>query len=214
MRRFSIAEVTPESADVTSFALEPVDGRSLLPYELGQFVPAAVDVPGVGRTLAATRSAAPDPRRHRISWVKRQRLRGRLHTLEPVAGSSSARPRHVRARRRASGRWSCSARASAPPPVLSMLHDPAAAASRRCQVWLHGARNGREHPFREVRELVGRLPDGHLHVYYKLTGAARDRTGHDHHADGRITAAGVCASGVPADAEHYRPAGRRRSSTS
>ena len=29
MRRFRIAEVTPESADVTSFALEPVDRRSL-----------------------------------------------------------------------------------------------------------------------------------------------------------------------------------------
>ena len=65
MRRFRIAEVTPESADVTSFALEPVDGAACA-VRAGPVRPRSGRRRGWGGRCAATRSAAPDPRRHRI----------------------------------------------------------------------------------------------------------------------------------------------------
>ena len=85
-------------------------------------------------------------------------------------------------------------------PVLAMLQRLAAQRSAREVWWLHSARSGSEHAFREeVRELVARLPNGRIHVRYSRP-AARDRLGRDYHAPGRFTAAGVLALGVPAEA--------------
>ena len=88
-------------------------------------------------------------------------------------------------------------------PVLAMLHALAAQRSQREVWWVHGARNGSEHPFREeVRELVGRLPNGRLHVRYSRP-EPRDAPGRDFHAEGRIDAAALRGLGVAGDAEHY-----------
>ncbi len=50
-RRFRIGAITPESADVTSFRLEPLDGRPPAPAAPGQFVSVRLDVPGAGRLV-------------------------------------------------------------------------------------------------------------------------------------------------------------------
>jgi ferredoxin-NADP reductase len=205
MRSFRVAEITPESAGVTSFALEPLDGRSLAPYRPGQFVTVALDVPGAGRKLRSySLSTAPDPRRHRIS-VKRDGVCSRhLHTLERGAVLDLAAPAGAFVLDRASERpvVLLSAGVGAT-PVLAMLHELAASSSPREVWWVHGARCGREHPFREeVRELVGRLPRGRLHVSYSRP-EPRDRLGRDHHAVGRISAAAVIELGVPAAAAYH-----------
>jgi ferredoxin-NADP reductase len=205
-RRFRVAQVTPESAAVTSFALEPVDGARLAPFEPGQFVTVRVDVPGAGRQLRSySLSAAPDPRRHRISVKREGVCSGHLHTavetgdvleLSGPSGSfvldrSSRRPVVL-----------LSAGVGAT-PVLAMLHALAGEPTQRDVWWLHGARNGREHPFREeVRELVGRLPNGRLHVRYSRPEPS-DRHGRDYHSEGRLTAAALRELGVPEGAEHY-----------
>ena len=52
-------------------------------------------------------------------------------------------------------------------PVLAMLHVLAAEASTREVWWLHGTRNGREHPFaEETRGLLNSLPHHHSYVCY------------------------------------------------
>ena len=205
-RRFRVAAVTPESAGVTSFALEPVDGKRLAPFDPGQFVTVRADVPGAGRQARSySLSAAPDRRRHRIS-VKREGVFSRhLHgaveagdVLE-LAGPSGTFVLD-RAGRRPVVLISAGVGAT---PVLAMLHALAADRSRREVWWLHGARCGSEHPFREeVRDLIARLPHGRLHVRYSRP-EPRDRRGHDHHAEGRISAAAMRELGVPAGAEHY-----------
>jgi ferredoxin-NADP reductase len=205
-RRFRVAEVTPESAAVTSFALEPVDGKQLAPFEPGQFVTVRVDVPGAGKLLRSySLSAASEPRRHRISVKREGVCSGHLHAaIEPgdvlelsgpsgkfVLDRSSTRPVAL-----------LSAGVGAT-PVLAMLHALAAERSPREVWWVHGARNGSEHPFREeVRELIERLPNGRLHVRYSRP-EPRDADGRDFHAEGRVDAPALRELGVPQDAEHY-----------
>jgi ferredoxin-NADP reductase len=85
--------------------------------------------------------------------------------------------------------------------VLAMLHALAERHPRREVWWIHGARNGREHPFRaEVRALIGKLENGRSHVCYSrpLPG---DVPGRDFDAEGRVTADGILARGVPLDSE-------------
>jgi len=85
-------------------------------------------------------------------------------------------------------------------PVLAMLHELARGPSEREVWWVHGARCGREHPFREeVRGLVARLPRVRVHVRYSRPEPGD--AGHD--ATGRITAAALLELGTPADAEYY-----------
>ena len=70
-------------------------------------------------------------------------------------------------------------------PLLAMLHQLASAGSSRKVWWLHGARDGRHHPFRvETAALVGALPAGRSHVVYSrpdpedLADKAFDEVGH------------------------------------
>jgi ferredoxin-NADP reductase len=70
-------------------------------------------------------------------------------------------------------------------PLLAMLHQLASAGSPRKVWWLHGARDGRHHPFRiETAALVGALPAGRSHVVYSrpdaedLADKACDEVGH------------------------------------
>jgi ferredoxin-NADP reductase len=205
-RRFRVAQVTPESAAVTSFALEPVDGKRLAPFEPGQFVTVRVDVPGAGRLLRSySLSAAADPRRHRISVKREGACSGHMHAaVEPGDVLELSGPNGTFVLDRSSSRpvVLLSAGVGAT-PVLAMLHALAAERSPREVWWVHGARNGREHPFREeVRELVERLPHGHLHVLYSRP-EPRDAPGRDFHAEGRVDAAALRDLGVPGDAEHY-----------
>lgn len=205
-RRFRVAQITPESAAVTSFALEPVDGKPLAPFEPGQFVTVRTDVTGAGKlTRSYSLSAGADARRHRISVKRDGACSSHLHVaLEPGDEIELSGP---------SGRFVLDRSSTRPvvllsagvgaTPVLAMLHALADARSERAIWWVHGARDGREHPFREeVRELVERLPHAQMHVRYSRP-EPRDVPGLDYHAEGRIDAAALSALGVPAGAEHY-----------
>lgn len=88
-------------------------------------------------------------------------------------------------------------------PLLSMLHSLAAAGSPREVWWLHGARNGTEHPFAaESRELLNRLPASRSHVAYSHP-ASSDRRGVDYTEDGRLSIATIRELGVPRETEAY-----------
>jgi len=205
-RRFRVAEVTPESAPVTSFALEPVDGKRLAPFAPGQFVTVRAEIPGAGRQLRShSLSTAPDARRHRISVKRDGVFSGHVHAaVEPGDVLELAGPSGTfvldRASRRPVVLRSAGVGAT---PVLAMLHALVEEGTPREVWWLHGARNGGEHPFREeVRELIDRVPPGRLHVRYSRP-EPRDRAGHDYHAEGRVDAAALRQLGVPRDAEQY-----------
>jgi ferredoxin-NADP reductase/DMSO/TMAO reductase YedYZ heme-binding membrane subunit len=204
--RYRVTEVTPESSDVTSFALEPEDGSRIEPFPPGRFLTVRVDVPGAGEQLRSySLSAAWHPRRHRISIKREGLVSAHLHralevgdVLEAagpagpfVLDTESVRPVVL-----------VSAGVGAT-PVLAMLHTLAKSRSRRDVLWVHGARCGAQHPFREeVREHVARLERGRIHVRYSQPDL-RDVPGHDFHATGRLTASAVLDLGVGDGAEFY-----------
>lgn len=176
-RKVRVTEVTPESATVTSFAIDPAPE-----FAPGQFL--TVRAAGQARSYSLSG-------RGRIS-VKREPhgvVSGHLHTkVEPGDTLEVSGP---------FGTFVLDERDSRPvalvsvgigaTPVLAMLARLAETRSTREVHWIHGARSGREHPFREeARELVAQLPNGHAHVAYSRPDE-RDVLGRDFDAVGRVT---------------------------
>lgn len=88
-------------------------------------------------------------------------------------------------------------------PVLSMLHSLAETASQRPIWWLHGARNGAEHPFAgEVLALLKRLPHSRSHVFFSSPDAA-DRLGADYDQRGRLSPQGLRDLGLPIESQVF-----------
>jgi ferredoxin-NADP reductase len=203
---YRVAEVMPESRSVCSFVLVPVGRKRIPPHQPGQFVTLRAAVPGAGRVLRSySLSSAGTGERLRIS-VKREAdgiMSRHLHaTLDPgetieVAGPSGT---FILGDERCRPIILISAGIGAT-PVLAMLHALAERHHRREVWWVHGARNGREHPFRaEVRALVERLQCARVHVRYSRPDA-NDRRGRDFDATGRITAETLLELDVPVEAE-------------
>jgi ferredoxin-NADP reductase len=87
-------------------------------------------------------------------------------------------------------------------PVLSMLHELAAARSTREVWWIHGARGPREHPFAaEARALLASLPRAREHVFYsRATPSERQRV---RAGSGRLGKDKLAGLSLPADASAY-----------
>ncbi|MGK2869843.1 MAG: MOSC domain-containing protein [Mycobacterium sp.] len=91
----------------------------------------------------------------------------------------------------------------APTPVLSMLHWLAKTHSGRPLWWLHGARNGEEHPFAvEIGDLLKQLPGSRSHIFYSRPTPA-DRPGIDFTDQGRLTSDALAGLNLPHDANAY-----------
>ena len=88
-------------------------------------------------------------------------------------------------------------------PVLAMLHALAKEHSGREVWWLHGARNGHEHPFAaEARALLDSLPNAHVHICYSRPDPD-DVQGRDFDEAGRLTASLLARLELPLDAAAY-----------
>jgi ferredoxin-NADP reductase len=87
-------------------------------------------------------------------------------------------------------------------PVLSMLHQLAAARTERDVWWLHGARGPREHPFAaEAHALLASLPHAREHVFYSAaTPPERHRV---HAVPGRLSRAQLSGLAIPVTASAY-----------
>jgi len=72
-RPFRVRKITPESATIRSFELEPADGAAAIPHLAGQHLPIRVQLPGSERPVIRTYtlSVAPSDPFYRIS-VKRE----------------------------------------------------------------------------------------------------------------------------------------------
>lgn len=207
-RALRVVAVTPESASVTSYALEAVDGRPLEPFAAGQFVAVAVEVPSLGRQVRTySLSSAPDTHRYRIS-VKREPdgiVSRHLHAaVAPGDVLDVAPPRGAFVLGQRSHRPVVLVSAGVgATPVLAMLATLAHERSTREVWWVHGARCGAEHAFRaEVRDLVARLPSARAHVRYSRPQPG-DLAGRDYDAEGRLSAEVLLALGVPRDADFH-----------
>ncbi|VEG58608.1 flavodoxin reductase family protein [Mycolicibacterium aurum] len=206
-RPMDVTAVAEESSTVRSISLADPDGATLPEWLPGQSI--TVRLPGDGdRPLIRNYSLsnAPGSAVFRIS-VKRENhglASSFLHSqVEPGDRIDVAAPR---------GSFFLTDRENPVillsagvgiTPVLAMLHVLADAGSRRQIWWLHGARNGSEHPFRaESVELLDRLSHSRSHIFYSRPNPD-DRPGVDFTDAGRLSIEAIRALGAPRDADAY-----------
>jgi nitric oxide dioxygenase len=194
-REFRVARRVRESDVITSFYLEPVDGGALLAFRPGQYVTLLLELGGTPVRRTYSLSDAPGQPYYRIS-VKREpgglvsnhlhdevREGATLRLLPPCGDfvlNEGSRPLVL-----VTGGVGIT-------PALSMLN--AVAATGRPVQFIHAARNGRTHAFRDhVKEIARRHPNVSTFFIYDeaLPGDAPD-------AHGLLTAA-LLAERLPPD---------------
>lgn len=207
-RPMRVAAVARESRSVFSLELEPADGGALVRAGPGQFVTlrlvTATGHPALLRSYSL--SGSPGEAHHRIS-VKQELhgatssyLRERIRvgdTLEVAA------PRGAFLLRQGAGAVALLSAGIGATPVLAMLHSLADSGSTRPVWWVHGARNGSEHPFaREVGELLEALPNARRYIAYSHP-LSSDRLGVDFDAAGHVDIAAIRQLEIPQAAHFY-----------
>jgi len=198
-RAFTVARKQPESEEITSFYLQPADGGALPAFLPGQYITLVLAIDGELMRRNYSLSDAPGQPWLRIS-VKREaggRVSNWLHDQVQVGSTLSLQP--------PSGAFVLDADAAAPTrplllvtagvgltPAISMLES--AAASGRQIRFIHAARHGGVHAFRErVDALAAR--HGNVQALYLYD---EPRAHEAPHRAGRLTAE-LLAEQLPAD---------------
>ncbi|WP_327425948.1 MOSC and FAD-binding oxidoreductase domain-containing protein [Streptomyces sp. NBC_01236] len=207
-RPLTVTHIQSESRSVFSLHLAAADGSALPAALPGQFLTVKVQPAGGVPPLIRSYSLSGEPGTgaYRIS-VK----------VEPHGAASNELRAHIRVGDQleaAAPRGTFCLTGGDNPvvllsagvgvtPVLAMLHTLAHDRSTRQVWWLHGARDGSEHPFaQESRDLIATLPKARSTVYYSRP-AADDHLGVDYAEAGRLSAEPVRRLGLPTDADAY-----------
>jgi ferredoxin-NADP reductase/MOSC domain-containing protein YiiM len=207
-RPLRVSRKERESSNVISLTLMPDDGHSLGPALPGQFIVLRLrpvpDAPALLRSYSL--SDEPSAAQYRVS-IKREShgVAGAYIESEVQVGDllEASAPRGSFTLAPGEGPVVLLSAGIGATPVLAMLHALAAAASPREVWWVHGTRDGEEHPFaQEARRLLGALPHSHSHIRYSMPRAA-DRPGLDFDAPGRLNVRVLQELGVPPDADFY-----------
>ena len=207
-RPLRVSRIDRECVDVISLSLQPTDGRRLTTPLAGQFVVLRLrprpDGPLLFRSYSLSGPLSDEQYRVSVkvepngasgSYLNSNVRTGDVLDVSEPRGSFTLQP----------GDWAVvllSAGIGAT-PVLAMLHALAASATPRAVWWLHGARDGKSHPFAaEVRQLLGMLARGRSRIWYSRP-AADDREGRDYDATGRVGLEVLDQLGVPRDGDFY-----------
>jgi MOSC domain-containing protein YiiM/ferredoxin-NADP reductase/ferredoxin len=206
-RPLRVSRKVHESGNVISLLLEPTDGQPIAPALPGQFVvlrlgPASA--PALMRSYSL--SGEPGTSHYRVS-IKREAhgaagayvddvLRvGDIVPTSAARGSFTLRPGDTPVVLLSAG--------IGVTPVLAMLHVLAAEASTREIWWLHGTRNGREHPFaEETRGLLNSLAHHHSYICYSSPDP-KDRPNVDFDAPGRLNMRLLQELNLPLNGDFY-----------
>jgi len=207
-RPLRVSRKVRESGNVISLMLEPIDGRALTEALPGQFVVPRLrpspNAPALFRSYSL--SSEPSSERYRLS-IKREAhgvagayIDEKLQVGDILDVSAARGGFTLRAGEAPVVLLSAGIGAT---PVLAMLHALAAEASPREVWWLHGARNGREHPFaEETRALLKALVHGHSHIWYSSP-APEDKLDLEFDALGRLNMGGLQELGIPRNGDFY-----------
>ncbi|MCK0104589.1 pyridoxamine 5'-phosphate oxidase family protein [Pseudohalocynthiibacter sp. F2068] len=192
VRSLRLVEKTPESEDVTSFVFEARDGGPLPVFEPGQHLPIEFNIPGTNEPARRTYSlsSAPTDDRYRISVKREPKGLVSRYIHDAVEPGSIIESRHPAG----DFMMTCNicplvliSAGVGITPMVSILRAIVAENSNRPAWFVHGARDGRHHPFaREVRDLVADRPNIKSHVQYSRP-QIEDTIGTHYDAKGRIT---------------------------
>lgn len=193
-RNFVVTRKVKESEEITSFYLQPQDSDSLPNYKPGQFLTIKLDIPGQTRPVIRTYSLsdyAQTPNYYRLS-IKRE---GAPRDLDvPPGVASTFMHDHVTEGtvipcKPPNGKFFLDTSESSPAvfisngvgitPMIAMLKAGLLHNQGR-QLWfVHGARNGKYHAFREeISQLAINNPQIHLH--YRYSRPESEDNGHYH----------------------------------
>ncbi|MDX2226751.1 MAG: 2Fe-2S iron-sulfur cluster-binding protein, partial [Verrucomicrobiae bacterium] len=202
VRKFRVTRKEAECDDITSFYLEPVDGRKLKPFKPGQFLTYELEIPGHPEPVVRcySLSDAPHPKHYRAS-IKRVPAPKDKPEVPPGLGSNFFHD-HVNVGdllnvRAPSGSFHLNPRGKNPvvligsgiglTPVLSMLKAMADLGSKR-EVWFfYGVRNKGEAAMqKEMEAAIARLPNGQLRICHSQP-HKESVQGTDYHFNQRVT---------------------------
>ena len=205
-RKLRVTKVARESEAVCSIYLTAADGTALPAARAGQYL--TLRVSGAGQPAPVrsySLSSAADDGTYRIS-VKQEPHGVASGYLNRELGTGAildvAAPRGDFTLGDGAGPVLLISAGIGVTPVLSMLHQLAAARSQRDIWWLYGARGPREHPFAsEAHALLASLPHAREYVFYSAAPLPERRRAHA--AAGRLTKEALSGLAVPPGASAY-----------
>ncbi len=207
-RALTVTALTRESDSAISIRLADPAGAPLPAARPGQYLTLRVrpDEPRRAALRNYSLSGPPGADYYRVT-VKRERggtASGYLHTRLAVGDQLEiAAPRGTFILDRTHGPVLLISAGIGATPVLAMLQALAHEHSDREVWWLHGAHDGREHPFAaEARGLLASLRNARSRVYYGHPGPD-DLEGRDFDDAGHFTASRLAELKPPTDAQAY-----------
>ena len=193
-RDFVVVRKVPESREITSFYLKPKDGKQLPDFMPGQFLTIKLEIPGQARPVIRTYSLsdyAPTSEYYRLSIKREGPPRGQD---VPPGVASNFMHNHVQEgsvipAKPPNGRFVLNVPEPHPAvlisngvgitPMIAMAKAAVAKNPNRSIWFLHGARNGEFHAFRDVMvALEAESPN--LEVIYRYSRPRPEDEGHFH----------------------------------
>jgi ferredoxin-NADP reductase/MOSC domain-containing protein YiiM/ferredoxin len=206
-RPFRVLRKVRESDSVTSLVLEPTDRQPVAVALPGQFIVLRLGPASAAALMRSySLSGEPNAASYRVS-VKREAhgaasayVADELRVGDIVQASAARGSFTLQQGERPVVLLSAGIGVT---PVLAMLHVLAAEASTREIWWLHGTRNGREHPFAaEARELLAALAHCHSRICYSSPDPG-DRPNMDFDTVGHLNIRLLEELNVPRDGDFY-----------
>lgn len=181
-RDFVVVRKHPESNDITSFYLQPIDDRELANFQPGQFLTIKLDIPKIERSVIRAYSLSDYPLDldyYRLS-IKKQGPPKDLNVPGGVVSNymhAKISEGSIISCKSPSGKFYIDIESSAPALLISngVGITPMISMAEACvhlnpmrHIWfIHGARNGKYHAFREEMENLTKLsPNLHIHYSY------------------------------------------------
>lgn len=181
-RNFVVIRKVRESQEITSFYLKPQDQEKIYNYKPGQFLTIKLNIPGIERSLIRTYSLSdytPNCEYYRLS-IKREDAPPRLNV--PPGIVSNFMHDHVKEgtviqAKPPNGKFFLDVSQETPAILISngvgitpmiAMAKASTLHNRNRQIWfLHGARSGDYHAFREeVLGIAQQNPNFHVHYRY------------------------------------------------
>jgi uncharacterized protein len=214
-RNFVVVRKVKESEEITSFYLRPEDQGELPTFQPGQFLTIKLEIPGQPKSVIRTYSLSnyTQPQEYYRLSIKREPMPPGLDVMPGIASNFMHDHVHegsVIPAKPPSGKFILDVQKSIPAvlisngvgitPMISMAKAVTRLHPQRPVWFLHGARDGRFHAFRdEVGAIAAQNPNLTIHYAYSRPRAAD--AGH-HHSVGYIDTA-LIQSLVMAEAEYF-----------
>ncbi|MDF5729521.1 MAG: 2Fe-2S iron-sulfur cluster-binding protein [Rhizonema sp. PD38] len=181
-RNFAVVRKVKESAEITSFYLQPKDKREIPNFQAGQFLTIKLDIPGKNRPVIRNYSLSDytDPCEYYRLSIKRELAPEGLEVPDGVVSSFMHDHIHegsVISVKPPNGTFVLDAQKSIPAvfisngvgitPLLSMVKACSKLNPNRPLLFVHGARNGNFHACRdEIMAIAQQNPNLQLHFRY------------------------------------------------